>query len=242
MVANRKSVKPLFVINFCISLYVGINIIIQNSDKIMNPEIENFSFVQASLHWTFMAITEIGFLNKARSVQEIELINSPPFTFYRISLHYMFTMEYMKLMESNNDRYPNNHIASLEKFSDAVCKEVIDFVELHNQNLQVLKSIRSSDFYTKLKGDRDKKFGHADSDYQEYFSFRSFSDNEIETAITQLNMFKSIMDNCTSIFDSEFVFQHIDPRTDNFIRFHARYKDYYFNNYFDAIAKGYGLW
>lgn len=141
----------------------------------MNQEIENFAFVQASLHWTYRALTEIYFLNKERSAKEIELVNGPPFEFYRISLHYMFIMEYTKLMESKNDRHPTNHIASLEKLSDAVCKEKgNDFRELHYKNLEILTLIKLSDFYVKLKGDRDKKFGHADADYQGYFSFQSF--------------------------------------------------------------------
>lgn len=55
-------------------------------------------------------------------------------------------------------------------------------------------------------------------------------------------MFKDIMNSCTSMLNYHFVFQHTDPRTDNFIKFHTRYKEYYFNNYFEAISKGYGLW
>lgn len=208
----------------------------------MNWEIENFSFVQASLHWTFRALTEIYFLNKERSCKEIELVNGPPFEFYRISLHYMFIMEYAKLMESKNDRYPTNHIASLEKLSDAVYKENDnDFRELHDKNLEILTLIKSSDFYMKLKGDRDKKFGHADANYQNYFSFQSFSDDDIKTAFEQLYVFKAIIDNCTKIYDYEFRFQNTDPRTDNFIKFHSIYKEYYYNNYFDAISNGFPL-
>lgn len=208
----------------------------------MNQEIKNFSFVQASLHWTFRALTEIYFLNKARSPKEIELVNGPPFEFYRISLHYMFTMEYTKLMESKNDRFPTNHIASLEKLSNDIYNEKgSDFEELHGKNLGILTSIKSSDFYIKLKGNRDKKFGHADAKYQDYFSSQSFSDDEIKIAFEQLHMFKEIIDNCTTISDYEFRFQNPDPRTDNFIKFHTIYKEYYYRNYFDAISNGFPL-
>jgi hypothetical protein len=47
------------------------------------------------------------------------------------------------------------------------------------------------------------------------------------------------MDRCTGMFGYDFVFQFPDPRTDNFIKFHTNYKEYYYANYFDAISKGY---
>jgi uncharacterized Rmd1/YagE family protein len=55
----------------------------------------------------------------------------------------MFTMEYMKLMETNNERFPDNHYASLEKLSTAILKENgILFQEKHNMNLEVLQTIK----------------------------------------------------------------------------------------------------
>jgi len=41
----------------------------------MKQEIENFYFVEASLHWSFKSLSEISFINKARPPKEIELVN-----------------------------------------------------------------------------------------------------------------------------------------------------------------------
>ncbi|WP_413667135.1 hypothetical protein ACEN9X_21750 [Mucilaginibacter sp. Mucisp86] len=142
----------------------------------------------------------------------------------------------------NKEQYPKNHYASLEKLSITIFKNQGDnFKQKHELNLDFLSEIRASDFFVKLKGDRDKKFAHADSNYSDPFSFHSFSDDEIQEASEHLKKFKLIMDNCTGIFDCEFAFQHPDPRTDNFIKFHTKYKEYYHKNYFDAMNNGYGL-
>ena len=206
----------------------------------MNTKIENFPFVEACLHWTHRALTEISYLNKARSTKEVELINGPPFQFYRIALHYMFTMEYIKLTEYDNEKYPQNHYASLEKLSNTIYKaEGEDFQLQRTNNLTDLKTIRSSDFYRKLKGERDTKFAHTDAGCLTPFSFYSFADAEIDEAYRHLNLFSLIMERCTGVYDYSFVFQHADTRTDNFIKFHTNYKEYYLANYLDAISKGF---
>lgn len=208
--------------------------------QVIKQELENFSYVEACLHWSFMALTEISYLNKERTPNEIRLVNGPPFQFYRIALHYMFTMEYIKLMEGNNEKHRGNHYASLEKLSAAVYKDKgLTFEQHHKDNLEVLNRIKASSFFIKIKGDRDKKFAHTDVDNSTPFSFSSFSDDEIKQAYEHLNLFKSIMDRCTGMFDYDFAFQHPDTRTDNFIKFHTNYKEYYLANYFDAISKGY---
>ncbi len=203
-------------------------------------EIENLSYVQSSLHWTFMALTEIYFLNKERRSEEIELLNGPPFQYYRISLHYMFIMEYKKLLEHDNANRPLNNFASLEKLSNVVLDKKGDlFKAKHEKNLSLLTSIRESAFFKKIKDDRDKKFAHSDGNYADPFSFSSFSDEEILLAQSHLKLFKIIMDNCTILYNNTFEFQHTDPRTDNFIKFYTNYKEYYYANYMDAISKGY---
>jgi hypothetical protein len=206
----------------------------------MNQKNENFPFVEACLHWTYSSLTEISYLNKARPPKELELVNGPPFQFYRVSLHYMFTMEYVKLTESDNEEYPQNHYASLEKLSNTILKEKgNDFEQLHEINLKELATIKSSNFYKKLKGERDTKFAHTDAGCLAPFSSSSFSDNEIAEAYKHLNLFSSIMERCTGPFDYSFTFQHPDNKTDNFIKFHTNYEEYYFANYLDAMAKGY---
>jgi len=206
----------------------------------MNPKIENFKFVEACLHWTNKSLTEISLLNKERSPKEIELVNGPPFQFYRISLHYMFTMEYIKLTESDNDRFPSNHFASLEKLSKALLNEFqTAFEPKHKANLVDILVIKSSAFYKKLKGERDSKFAHTDASTPAPFTFHSFSEEEIKEAYNHLSLFNSIMDRCTGMYDYSFAFQHTDTQTDNFIKFHTNYKEYYYANYMDALSKGF---
>jgi hypothetical protein len=152
----------------------------------------------------------------------------------------MFTMEYIKLTEFENERHPQNHYASLEKLSNTIYKEKgSDFELSHLANLANLITIRSSDLYKKLKGERDTKFAHTDAECLAPFSFSSFSDIEIKEAFKHINLFSLIMERCTGVFDYSFAFRHPDNRTDNFIKFHTNYKEYYYANYLDAISKGY---
>lgn len=197
----------------------------------MNKELENFAFVQACLHWSFLSLKEISYLNKERTPAEIQLISGPPFVYYRIALQYMFTMEYNKLMEPMKSGFPLNHFASLEKLSSAILKDQgKNFEQHHVKNLTALEQIRKTDFFSKLKTDRDKKFAHMDGDMQNPFSFTSFTDGELKEAFSHLELFASIMDRCTGVYDYSFVFKHTDPRTDNFIRFQADYQKFYFSN------------
>lgn len=206
----------------------------------MNTKIKNFQFVEACLHWTHLALTEISYLNKARSTKEIAFVNGPPFHYYRISLHYMFIMEYIKLIEIDNLRFPQSHFASLEKLSNALYREKgLDFENVHDKNLKELAAIRSSDFYKKMKEDRDTKFAHIDAGCSTPLSFSSFTEIEIGQAYQHLAMFSIIMDRCTGVFDYSFAFQHADTRTDNFIKIQTNCNEYYFDNYRDALSKGY---
>lgn len=200
--------------------------------------IKNFEYVQMSLNLVFTSLTELGYLSKARG---FELLNGPPFQYYTVTLQYMFIMEYIKLLESDSKRNPLNHFASVEKLSIEVYKDIgTPFKETHDLNLSRIEALRQTDYFKNLKNKRDKKFGHTDADFiGNPMSIEGLADDTIEKGLEQLNAIKQINDACTSPYGYKFFFQHPDNRTDNFIKFHTNYKNYYFDNYTDAVSKGY---
>jgi hypothetical protein len=206
--------------------------------------IPNFSYVQMSLVMSFNALTELEYLNKTRSKEEVEMLMMPPFQFYAVTLQYMFVMEYVKLLERDYIRFPLQHFASLEKLSIKVLETIGAAYQLrHDQNMAELETIRQTDFFTMIRERRDKKFGHTDGNYPANpMGISGLTDNDLNLAAQQLSLLKAINDRCTAPFDYEFVFQHPDNRTDNFIKFTAVFKRYYFDNYFDANQKGYHLY
>lgn len=206
-------------------------------------KIANFSYVQMSLVLAFNALTELGFLNKTRSKEEVEMVMGPPFRYYGVTLQYMFIMEYVKLLERNSLRFPTQHFASLEKLSLKVLDTVgLDFQLLHNENIAELETIRNTDFFKMIRERRDKKFGHTDGNYSiDPMSMSGLSEDDLTTASEQLAELKKINDRCTGPFGYEFVFQHPDDRTDNFIKFTSVYKRYFYAHYFDALKEGYHL-
>jgi len=206
-------------------------------------KIANFSYVQMSLVLAFNALTELGFLSKTRSKEEVEMVMGPPFRYYGVTLQYMFIMEYVKLLERDYLRFPTQHFASLEKLSLKVLDTVgLDFKLLHDENIVELEVIRSTDFFKMTRERRDKKFGHTDGNYgADPMSMAGLSDDDLSAASEQLAALKVINDRCTVPFGYEFMFQHPDDQTDNFIKFTSVYKRYYYAHYFDALKEGYHL-
>lgn len=206
-------------------------------------DIPNFSYVQMSLNLAFKALTELQFLNKSRSAEEVDLLSGPPFQFYAVTLQYMFIMEYVKLLERDYRKYPSQHFASLEKLSLKLLETFgVSYQTAHDQNMAELEMIRKTDFFTMIREKRDKKFGHADGNYAaDPMAIKALTDDDLIMAAQQLSALKAVNDRCTAVFDYEFVFQHADNRTDNFIKFVSVYKRYYYAHYFDANKEGYNL-
>lgn len=205
--------------------------------------IPNFSYVQMSLNLSFTALTELSYLSKARSKEEVDLVSGPPFQFYAVTLQYMFVMEYAKLLEKDYRRFPDQHFASLEKLSLKVLETIgSDYQALHEKNLEELEIIRGSDFFKAIRDKRDKKFGHTDGNFPAPpMSISALTDEEISTGFEHINLLKEVNDRCTSPFDYVFAFQHPDDRTDNFIKFGSVYKRYYYDHLAVAHQKGYTL-
>jgi len=168
---------------------------------------------------------------------QLKIVNSHTFDFYRITLHYCFVMEYNKLLEIGR-RDSQQNISSLIQLNDAVRENLgAPFQRSHAINHSSLASIRDSDFFTKMRDLRDKKFGHSDShDINKPFSFRGFKTEDFKNGVNHLRIIKQVIDTCTSPFDLslDIDIPNREDRTHNFIQFHAKYQDYYFNNYLEA--------
>ncbi len=220
---------------------------------------ENFiGIIQMSLHLLSTALDELLVINEEKKdSKETHLMNLPPFKFYRISLQYMIIMELTKLLERDTkDRknfrrgttwedYENTHSASLEKNSRMIYElkgEIFEKEFLENKDQ--LEKIWASDYYKKLKDDRDKKFGHSDADYQGgIYSIKTYSESEIKEAKAVLSQIGEIFKRCTGAFkDYEFHFDHPDGRTRNFIDYHIVYESYYSMNTNEAFSEGYSIY
>jgi hypothetical protein len=168
---------------------------------------------------------------------ELKIVNSHTFDFYRVTLQYCFIMEYNKLLERGRSDNEQN-ISSLYKLNQAVFSEQGKSYEnkyLDNENS--LTTIKDSDYFAKIRNLRDKKFAHADNhEMNTPFSVKGFKTDDFENGFSHLMIIKGILNNLTSMFDFEYDLQipYRDNRTENFIRFHAEYQDYYFKNFMKA--------
>ena len=213
--------------------------------------------VQMSLHLLSTALDELLAINEEKKdPKEAHLMKLPPFKFYRISLQYMIIMELTKLLEPDTkerknfrkgttwEDIENTHSASLAKNSRMIyeLKGEIFEKEFEN-NKDQLEEIWTSDYYKKLKDDRDKKFAHADADYSgDIYGIRTYSESEIDQAKYVLSQIEEIFKRCTGAFgDYEFHFDLPDGRTRNFIDYHMVYESYYSINIKKAISEGYSI-
>src|SRR5690606_844881 len=122
-------------------------------------KIENFSYVQMSCRLAFIALTELGYLTKERSQDQIGIVESHTFQYYKISMQYMFIMEFTKLLEPDTkDRrlrkteawedYESQNISSLEKLSRRINDSlVMAFEYKHDENKKVIGEISYSELY-----------------------------------------------------------------------------------------------
>ncbi|MBE9585697.1 hypothetical protein IM792_14665 [Mucilaginibacter sp. JRF] len=196
------------------------------------PNIRNFDYVQICLHRTYDAINEIRILSKERlNHAEVKLIEHGPLVKYARALHYVFVLEYTKLFEAKKKGESSQHLASLEKLSHAILYHFgSNFQPTHDIVIKKIDEIRETVFFKKILKDRDSKYAHSDANDINPYSFTSFDDDDIDTALHHLELIKIINSYCTSAFKFEFIFDHDDDRTDNFIVFQSKYQDFYFKN------------
>lgn len=216
-------------------------------------KIENFSYVQMSCRLAFTALIELGHLTKERSRDQVQVVKSYTFQYYRISMQYMFIMEFTKLLEADTkDRrlrktetwedYESQNISSLEKLS----RRINDFLgpafaSKHDENKKVIGEIRDSEFYKYIQALRNREFGHTDAKGKDPLNITSITGGNIEEAFKMMEKVKCVLNNCTSEFGYEFFFDYQDTRTDNFIAYHALYQSYYDKHLHQAIKEGFHI-
>lgn len=127
-------------------------------------KIENFSYVEMSCRLAFISLTELSYLNKERSADQLKIMNIPPFLYYRISMQYMFLMEFTKLLEADTkDKtyrngstwkdYENKNFSSLAKLSRRVSDSLgTSFSESMKKIKRFLKTLRRLNFIKTQRG------------------------------------------------------------------------------------------
>lgn len=210
----------------------------------MKEKIEQLiSYVQSSLYFSNEAFNEIWHITQTpSSKEEYDIVSGHPFSFYGITLQYCFVMEYTKLLDTNSSK-ENENVASLLKLNESAKDFLGDsFEPKYLENKKLLKEITNSDLYKRLKKLRNKKFGHADSDkINNPWKIEGFTGVQIEEMRSQIEVLLNIFNNIFgAVSDANFGL-HDDDRTANFIRYHAKYKQYYYKNFIKAMEEGYGL-
>lgn len=205
-----------------------------------------FTHVYTSANLCNQALTEINYLSIAVSTQEeLDLLNGPPFSFYRVTLQYCYNSEYNKLLEEKlNVKYPANHIASVYHLNNFLNNKEKGFNEIYEQNLQLLDQLSLSPFNIRQRLLRDKKFSHSDMhEINDPLQIEGLTDAEIMQGFEHINLIYQVINNCAGYFGFEFSTRvpYNDDRTKNFIKFHSIYKKYYHKNLFKARNEGYGL-
>lgn len=181
------------------------------------------------------SVTELQILsNEIYTNDEIKIVNSHTFSFYRVTLQYCFIMEYCKLLENGNKNGDTN-ICSLKKLNELILYHYTkSYEDLYYQNNNIILKIKDSDFYDKIRKLRDKKFGHADNhEINKPYNITGLRKEDFENAFEHLKMIKEILNNFGSVYDKTFSLEipSRENRTKNFIKFHAEYKNHYMKNF-----------
>jgi hypothetical protein len=210
----------------------------------MKEKIEQLiSFVQSSLFFSNEAFNEIWHITQTpNSKEEYDITVGHPFSFYGITLQYCFVMEYTKLLDKKSSK-ENQNVASLLRLNESTLNYLGDvFRPKYLENEKLLNNINSSELCMRLKNLRNKKFGHADNnEINNPWKIEGFTGEQILEIRGQMEVLLTVFNNIFgAVSDASFAL-HNDDRTANFIRFHAKYKQYYFKNFKRAMEEGYGL-
>lgn len=190
------------------------------------------------IHWSiYLAnrwLTEFYTLTyKSYKEEELKIVNSPTFRFYKGSLQYCFVMEYCKLMEKTKSR--NKNIVSMGRLNELMFSRFGKDYKEYEKSKAAIKGLQESDFRNNIRFLRNKKFGHADADEINYpYELIVLKEDEINRGFYQLKEIKTILRGFTIMYNHEYIDLQIpyrDNRTENFIKQQASYKDYYFRNF-----------
>jgi|SRR5688572_5903695 len=201
------------------------------------------SHVQSSLYLLNEACNEIWHITQTPNTkEEYDIVSGHPFSFYGVALQYCFIMEYAKLLDSNSSKEDEN-VASLYRLNNCV-NEFLgeEYQTKYLENKKLLNEISKSELCIRLKKLRNKKFGHADNDsINNPLKIEGFTGEQIVQIKDQLRLILKIANNSIIAATKASFMLNDDSRTANFIRYHAKYKQYYFKNFIKAAEEGYGL-
>ncbi len=195
---------------------------------------DRFDHVYWSIYLCNSSLTELHIISDIPyNKNELSVVNSHPFNFYRVTLQYCIIMEYNKLLEKGRKDKDQN-ISSLFQLNEVIYStRGKSFETIHLDNERKLLNIKATDFYENVRKLRDKKFAHADNhEINIPFKIKGFQTKDFEEGFLHLQTIKEVLNNCTTIYGFEYDLQSLfnDNRTENFIRFQAKYQEYYFNN------------
>ncbi|MGE8430260.1 MAG: hypothetical protein ACN6O7_20440 [Sphingobacterium sp.] len=194
-----------------------------------------------TLHLMQTSYNELEILFRERRKEEIMLVNSSTLQSYVLSLHYMFVNEFCKLFENASKRAMNN-VASLISWNRYLLNSYgSNFKDLFEENEQLIDEVKKSDIYNLVKTFRDTRFSHMDGERTNPFNVPFFEDIHLKELKNVLLIIKNIVNNCTRVDDNEIVYNDEDDRTNNFISYHAKYKEFYNKNVALAIEQGFEL-
>jgi hypothetical protein len=203
------------------------------------------SYVQSSLYLCNEACNELWHITHIPATkEEYDIVSGPPFRFYEVTLQYCFVMEYARLLDTKQPKL-NENSSSLFRLNISVFDFLGDkFNVAYLKNEKILDGIIKSELFIRFKKLRDKKFGLPGQDEGENArEIQDFTGEQLEETKLQietlLNVFNVILLKVKGKGASFLL--HNDDRTGNFIRYQARYKQYYFKNLRTATSEGYGL-
>lgn len=190
------------------------------------------------VYWSFylcnQSLSELYTITfKSYNRSELKIINSSTFNFYKVTLQYSFIMEYCKLLEPKKKSKRQANISSLEQLNELLFRGYKkEFEKKYQENDSLFKKLMQSDFNRHIKKLRDKKFAHSDlNSINQPYKIKGLSENEIDKGFQNLKLIRDIIKNFTLVYDFEYEMQipHRDNRTENFVKFHANYRDFYFD-------------
>ncbi len=199
-----------------------------------------FDHVFWSIYLLNSTLTELQIISDCNyNNNELSIANSHPFKLYKMTLQYCLIMEYVKLFEKES-KDKSEHISSLLRLNEEVLKHKKSFGLKFTENKEKLEKLKNSAFFCNIKKLRHKKIAHSQShEINSPFDIKGFQPKDFEDGFHHLSIIKEVLTNCSSEFNFEYALQipHSDKRTENFIRYHAKYKDYYYKNYLKATQE-----
>jgi hypothetical protein len=190
------------------------------------------------VYWAFylcntsLTETKLLYLTNFNS-KELELVNGHTFKYFKVTLQYSYIMEYHKLLEKGRKKNSEN-ISSLIWLNESLKDSLgTKFNDVYQKNIILIDKLKSSVYFKKLHTLRNKKFAHSEKNsVNEPFKIKGLNEEDISNGIEHLEKVGEIIRNCTSPYKFEYDLEvpSRENRTQNFIKFQSKYKQFYFEN------------